>query len=113
MLLNRYHLKNLSFKNKAAKYVFENKIPLEICPTSNIQGGAFNSIPDHSFGKLYKLGFNVTINTDNRLMSDVSMSEEVSNVVDAFDLNQEDIKRITKNTIEAGFVDLELRKKLL
>lgn len=114
-IINDVEIKNnnLSFKNKAAKYVFENKIPLEICPTSNIQCGAFNSIPDHSFGKLYKLGFNVTINTDNRLMSDVSMSEEVSNVVDAFDLNQEDIKRITKNTIEAGFVDLELRKKLL
>ena len=41
------------------------------------------------------------------------MSEEVSNVVDAFDLNQEDIKRIPKNTIEAVFVNLEFRKKLL
>jgi adenosine deaminase len=103
----------LKFKNDAAKYVYENKIALELCPTSNIQCGAYQSVGEHSFGTLYKNGFNVTINTDNRLMSDISMSEEVNNVVEAFNLNENDIRSITKNTIEAGFVNYDLRKKLM
>ncbi len=103
----------VKFKNDAAKHVYENKIALELCPTSNIQCGAFASIDEHSFGALYKNGFNVTINTDNRLMSDISMSEEVDNVVESFNLNENDISTITKNTIEAGFVDYNLRKKLI
>ncbi len=59
------------------------------------------------------LGFNVTINTDNRLMSDISMSEEVNNVIESFNLKEDDINSITKNTIEAGFVNYDLRKKLI
>jgi len=101
------------FKNDAAKYVYDNKVALELCPTSNIQCGAYPSIDEHSFGDLYKNGFNVTINTDNRLMSDISMSEEVNNVIESFNLKEDDINSITKNTIEAGFVNYDLRKKLI
>ena len=61
-----------TFNNDAAKYVFDNKIALEICPTSNVQCGAFSNVSEHSFGELYNAGFNVTINTDNRLMSDIT-----------------------------------------
>ena len=66
-----------------------------------------------NFGELYNAGFNVTINTDNRLMSDVTMSEEVSNVAESFGLGEKDILSITKNTIEAGFVESKLRSGLL
>ena len=103
----------VTFNNEAAKYVFDNNIALELCPTSNVQCGAFANVSEHSFGKLYKAGFNVTINTDNRLMSDISMSEEVNNVVESFDLTEKDILKITKNTIEAGFVKPDLKNKLL
>tara|TARA_Y100001973_G_C5202336_1_gene338809 strand:- start:2932 stop:3954 length:1023 start_codon:yes stop_codon:yes gene_type:complete len=114
-LLNDISFKNnkLSFNTEAAKYVFDNKVPLEICPTSNVQCGAYSDISEHSFGKLYELGFNVTINTDNRLMSDISMSEEINNVVESFNLSEKDIRKITKNTIQAGFVKSELKNKLL
>ena len=114
-LLNDVSFKNnkLSFNTEAAKYVFDNKVPLEICPTSNVQCGAYSDISEHSFGKLYELGFNVTINTDNRLMSDISMSEEINNVVESFNLSEKDIRKITKNTIQAGFVKSELKNKLL
>jgi len=114
-ILNDISFKNnkLSFNNEAAKYVFDNKVPLEICPTSNVQCGAYSNISEHSFGKLYESGFNVTINTDNRLMSDISMSEEVNNVVESFNLSEKDILKITRNTIQAGFVQSELKNKLI
>ena len=104
---------SITFNNDAAKYVFDNKIALEICPTSNVQCGAYSNVSKHSFGELYKAGFNVTINTDNRLMSDITMSEEVNNVVESFGLGEKDILRITKNTVEAGFVEPKLRSGLL
>ena len=104
---------SITFNNDAAKYVFDNKIALEICPTSNVQCGAYSNVSEHSFGELYKAGFNVTVNTDNRLMSDITMSEEVNNVVESFGLGEKDILSITKNTIEAGFVEPKLRSGLL
>ena len=104
---------NLEFKNEAAKYVYFNNVPLELCPTSNMQCGSCESISQHPFKKLYDDGFNVTINTDNRLMSNTSMSSEVSNLVESFDLNVDDINKITINTIKAGFVDEHKRNKLI
>ncbi len=114
-IINDISLDNgdIKFNNDAAKYVFDNKIALEICPTSNVQCGAFTDVSEHSFGKLYQAGFNVTINTDNRLMSDITMSEEVNNVVESFNLTKKDILKITNNTIEAGFVEPKLKNKLL
>jgi len=114
-IINDFEIKEniLKFNNKAAKYTFDKKIPLEICPTSNIQCGAYRSIEEHPFGKLYYAGFNVTINTDNRLMSNISMSQEVENLVDAFGLDKSDINTITQNTISAGFADPKRRVKLL
>ena len=103
----------VTFQNNAAQYVFDNNIALEICPTSNVQCGAYSDVSEHSFGELFNAGFNVTINTDNRLMSDITMSEEVNNVVESFGLDEKDILGITKNTIEAGFVKSELKNKAL
>ena len=103
----------ISFQSSAAKYVFDNNIALEICPTSNVQCGAYSNVSEHSFGALFNAGFNVTINTDNRLMSDITMSEEVNNVVESFGLDEKDILSITRNTIKAGFVNAELKNKAL
>lgn len=103
----------LKFKNSAAKFVHDNNIPLELCPTSNMQCGSCKSISEHPFKKLYDDGFNVTINTDNRLMSNITMSQEVNKLVESFTFTQEEILQITKNTIEAGFVNSKKRAKLL
>ena len=78
-----------------------------------MQCGAYSNVSEHSFGELYKAGFNVTINTDNRLMSDITMSEEVNNVVESFALTEKDILSITRNTIQAGFVSPKLKNKAL
>lgn len=104
---------NLHFKNEAAHYVYKNNIALELCPTSNMQCGSCESISKHPFKKLYDTGFNVTINTDNRLMSNISMSDEVQNLVDAFNFSKAQIRKITYNTIEAGFVNDSKKNKLL
>ena len=105
--------KGLIFKNPAAKYVHENRIPLELCPTSNMQCGSCSSISEHPFKELFDDGFNVTINTDNRLMSNTTMSQEVSNLVDCFSFSKEEILQITINTIKAGFVEKSKSDKLI
>ena len=114
-IINDIQIENnsVNFLNNTAKYVYENRIPLELCPTSNIQCGAYPTIAAHSFEKLYSSGFNVTINTDNRLMSNITMSQEVANLVNAFGFKQSDINKITKNTISAGFVDPNKREDLI
>ena len=104
---------NLHFKSDAARYVFKNNIALELCPTSNMQCGSCESISEHPFKKLYDAGFNVTINTDNRLMSNTTMSKEVQNLVDAFDFSENQIRKITYNTIKAGFVNDAKKNELL
>ena len=103
----------LIFNTEAAAYVYENKIPLELCPTSNMQCGLCNSIAEHPFKKLYDDGFNVTINTDNRLMSNTTMSQEIFNLVECFSFTKEEIQNITINTIKSGFLDVDKRNKLL
>ena len=78
-----------------------------------MQCGSCKSIAEHPFQKLYDAGFNVTINTDNRLMSNTSMSREVLNLVDAFDFTEDQIRKITYNTVKAGFIDEKKKSKLL
>src|SRR3954463_1334670 len=69
---------------RLAAYVRDKRIPLEMCPTSNVQTGAAKSIADHPIGLVRRLYFRVTVNTDNRLMSGCSMSSEMTALVDAF-----------------------------
>ncbi len=69
---------------RLAQYVRDKRIPLEMCPSSNVQTGAAASIAEHPIGLLRALQFRVTVNTDNRLMSGTSMSREMALLVDAF-----------------------------
>ena len=69
---------------RVAGIVRDKRIPLEMCPSSNVQTGAVDSIADHPFDLLARLRFRVTVNTDNRLMSDTSMSLEMARLVEAF-----------------------------
>ena len=69
---------------RLAAFVRDRRVPLEMCPTSNVHTGAAPSIAEHPIGLLRRLRFRVTVNTDNRLMSDTSMSKEFAALVDAF-----------------------------
>jgi adenosine deaminase len=94
---------------RLAAYVRDKRIPLEMCPTSNVQTGAASSIREHPIGLLRRLAFRVTVNTDNRLMSGVSMTSEMSALVDAFGYGWEDLRWLTVNAMKSSFLPFDER----
>ncbi len=96
-----------------AAYVRDRRIPLELCPTSNLQTGAAKDYASHPIGVLEKLRFRVTINTDNRLMSRTSMSQEMEHVVDAFDWTLLDLQRVTVNALKSAFIPFDERLAII
>jgi adenosine deaminase len=96
-----------------ATRVRDQRIPLEVAISSNIHTGLAPDAASHPFGMLYRGGFNVSINTDNRLMSRVSMSGEVTLAAESHDLTISDIGAITVGALQAGFGDWEQRQRLI
>mgnify|MGYP003337131281 CR=1 FL=1 len=96
-----------------ASYVRDRRIPLELCPSSNVQTGAAQSIADHPIGLLRRLNFRVTINTDNRLMSGTSMSKEMQLCCDAFDWDVTDLRWLTINAMKSAFIPFDERLSLI
>jgi len=96
-----------------AAYVRDRRIPLEICPRSNVQTGAAPSIAEHPFGLLAELGFRVTVNTDNRLMSNTSMTEEMAGLVEAFGYDLADLERFTVNAMKSAFLPYDERVEII
>jgi adenosine deaminase len=97
---------------KAYNLVKEKKITLEMCPTSNIQTKAVDSFSNHPIYDFYKDEIKVTINTDNRTVSNTNMTNECSVVYKEFNISIEEYKKIYYNSIEASFADLETKEKL-
>jgi adenosine deaminase len=98
---------------RLAAYVRDRRIPLEICPTSNVQTGAAASIGTHPFGQLADLGFRVTINPDNRLMSNTTQSGEMALLVDAFGYSITDLETFTRNAAKSAFLPFDERTVLI
>jgi adenosine deaminase len=98
---------------RLAAYVRDKRIPLELCPHSNIQTGAAASIAEHPIGLLAKLRFRVTLNTDNRLMSGTSMSHEMAALVEAFDWDLDDLQWVTQNAMKSAFLGFEQRLAII
>jgi adenosine deaminase len=98
---------------RLASYVKDRRIPLELCPTSNLQTGAVKDMKSHPIGLLAKLRFRVTINTDNRLMSRTSMTNEMQQVVSAFDWTFQDLQRVTINALKSAFIPFDERLKII
>ena len=96
-----------------AAYVRDKRIPLEMCPTSNVHTGAAKSLADHPIGLLTELRFRVTINTDNRLMSDVSVTSEMSALVDTFGYAWSDLQWFTVNAMKSSFLGFDERLALI
>ena len=92
-----------------AQYVLDKRIPLEICLLSNVHTGAVDKIENHPFGILFKEKFRVTINTDDRLMSDTTMTKEFLTAIEYFNLNLEDIEKITINSMKSAFIQYKER----
>jgi adenosine deaminase len=87
-----------------AQYILDKRIPLEICLLSNVHTGAVDKIENHPFGTLFKEKFRVTINTDDRLMSDTTMTNEFLLAIEHFNLTLDDIEKITINAMKSAFI---------
>jgi adenosine deaminase len=98
---------------RLAAYVRDKRIPLEMCPTSNVMTGAVKSIEDHPIGLLRRLYFRVTINTDNRLMSGTSMTKEFVQLAGAFDYDLADFQWFTVNAMKSAFIPFDERLALI
>jgi adenosine deaminase len=96
-----------------ASYVRDRRIPLELCPTSNVQTGAAESVATHPIGLLRTLGFRVTVNTDNRLMSGTSMSREMDLLSQAFGWGLKDMEWLTINAMKSAFIGFDERLEII
>ncbi len=96
-----------------ARHVRERRIPLELCPSCNVQIGAVPALADHPIGPFLRAGFNATINTDNRLMSGVSVSSEVAEVANTFNLSMAELEQAQLNAVEASFASFDLKAQLV
>ncbi len=98
---------------RLASYVRDKRIPLEMCPTSNVQTGAAVSIEEHPIGLLTRLRFRVTVNTDNRLMSGTSMGREMQLLCDAFGYDVADLRWFTINAMKSAFLPFDQRLAMI
>jgi adenosine deaminase len=98
---------------RLATYVRDRRIPLELCPTSNVNTGVVGSIAEHPIGMLRRLRFRVTVNTDNRLMSNTSMTKEMQKLHEAFDWGLDDLEWLTVNAMKSAFAPFPERLKLI
>ncbi|WP_225850020.1 adenosine deaminase [Streptomyces sp. HPF1205] len=98
---------------RLASYVRDKRVPLEMCPTSNLQTGAAASYREHPIGLLRSLHFRVTVNTDNRLMSGTSMSREFEHLVEAFGYTLDDMQWFTVNAMKSAFIPFDERLAMI
>jgi len=98
---------------RLAAFVRDRRVALEMCPSSNVHTGAAPSLAEHPIGLLRRLRFRVTVNTDNRLMSDTSMTKELGALVDTFDFGWDDVEWLTINAMKSAFAPFDRRLRLI
>ncbi|MGC2485701.1 MAG: adenosine deaminase [Acidimicrobiales bacterium] len=103
----QYHLGRL------ANYIRDRRIPLEVCPTSNVHTSAAASIKNHPVDLLKRLRFRVTVNTDNRLMSGITLSKEFEACAAAFGWNLADMEWLTLNAAKSAFYEFDTRLNMI
>jgi adenosine deaminase len=96
-----------------AQYILDKRIPIEVCLLSNVHTGAVDKIENHPFGPLYKAKFRLTINTDDRLMSDTTLTKEFVTAIKYFDINFDDIEKLTINAMKSAFIPYKERLKYI
>lgn len=98
---------------RLAAILRDKRVPLELCPSSNVQTGAVDSIAEHPFDLLARARLRVTINTDNRLMSDTSMSKEMWVLAETFGYGWVDLQRFTVNAMKSAFIPFDQRVQII
>lgn len=98
---------------RLAQFVRDNRVPLEMCPTSNVHTGAVGSVAEHPIDLLRRLRYRVTVNTDNRLMSGVSLSDEFGTLHEAFDIGLDEMQWLSTNAMKSSFLAFDERLRLI
>jgi adenosine deaminase len=98
---------------RLAAFVRDRRIPLEMCPTSNVHTGAATSIEAHPIDLLRRLRFRVTVNTDNRLMSNVTLSSEFAALDAVFGLGLSEMEWLTLNAVKSAFAPFDERLRII
>jgi adenosine deaminase len=96
-----------------AQYVLDHRIPLEICLSSNVHTGAVPSVDAHPFPHLFRKGFRVTLNTDNRLMSRTSMTDECLLAVEHFGCGLDQLEKLAINGAKSAFAHHDERLRVI
>jgi adenosine deaminase len=98
---------------RLAAYVRDRRVPLEMCPTSNVHTGAAPSVSDHPINLLRRLRYRVTVNTDNRLMSNVTLSSEFAALDQAFGIDLGEMEWLTINAMKSAFAPFDERLRII
>jgi adenosine deaminase len=98
---------------RLASYVRDRRVPLEMCPTSNVHTGAATSIEEHPIDLLRRLRFRVTVNTDNRLMSGITLSSEFATLARAFGIGFDEMEWLTLNAMKSAFLPFDGRLRII
>jgi adenosine deaminase len=111
--LDKHDRSKITRMGYLAQYVLDKRIPLEMCLTSNVDTGAVKSPKEHPFGLYYRYRFRVTLNTDDRLMSDTTLTKEYRIAHQVFRLGVDDLEKITINAMKSAFIPYNRRIKLI
>lgn len=98
---------------RLAAWVRDSRVPLEMCPTSNVHTGAASSLAEHPIGLLTDLRFRVTVNTDNRLMSGCTMTSEMYDLAETFGYGWDTLRWFTVNAMKSAFIGFDERLALI
>ncbi len=98
---------------RLAQYILDRRVPLEMCLISNLHTGACASLDDHPFGVFFRGGFRVCLNTDDRLMSDTSMTQETTLATELFDLSLAELEKLSLNAMKSAFAPFDRRLKII
>ena len=96
-----------------AQYILDRRIPLEMCLLSNLHTGASPSLEDHPFGMFFRRGFRVCLNTDDRLMSDTTMTQETTLAADLFNLSLNELEKLSLNAMKSAFAPYDKRIRII
>lgn len=107
------HATRLIEDTSLTDYCNDHRIPLEICLTSNVQTRVVESYAAHPFREYYDRGLNVVLNTDNRLMSDVTLTDEYLHAAESLGFDFDELARVALNGFESCFLPYEQRMRLL
>lgn len=92
-----------------AQYVLDTRLPLEICLLSNVHTGAIDKLENHPFPILYKEKFRVFLNTDDRLMSNTTLTNEYLTAAQLFGITFDDIEKLNLNAMKSAFIPYKER----